>query len=49
MDINLLRELVTVLSFMTFLAIVAYAAHPRNKARFEAAARLPIDDDSPHV
>lgn len=45
MDINLLREAVTVLSFMTFLGITAYAVHPRNRQRFEEAARLPLDED----
>jgi cytochrome c oxidase cbb3-type subunit 4 len=47
MDINLLREAVTVLSFGSFVGIVAYAVHPGNKERFEQAARLPLDDDSP--
>ena len=44
MEINLLREMVTVLSFTTFLGIVAYAVYPGNKERFEEAARLPLDD-----
>jgi cytochrome c oxidase cbb3-type subunit 4 len=47
MDINLLREAVTVLSFGSFVGIVVYAVHPGNKERFEQAARLPLDDDSP--
>ena len=45
MDINLLREAVTVLSFLAFLAIVVYAVHPGNRRRFEEAARIPTDDD----
>ena len=45
MDVNLLREAVTVLSFACFLAIVAFAAHPRNRQRFEEAARLPLDEE----
>ena len=45
MDINLLREIVTVASFGTFLAIVAYAVSPGNKKHFEEAARIPLDDD----
>ena len=45
MDINLLREAVTVLSFAGFLGIVAFAVHPGNRARFDEAARLPLDDD----
>ena len=45
MDINILREAVTVLSFGAFIGIVAYALHPGNKQRFEEAARLPLDED----
>jgi cbb3-type cytochrome oxidase subunit 3 len=45
MDINLLREIVTVASFGSFLAIVAYAVSPGNKKHFEEAARIPLDDD----
>jgi cytochrome c oxidase cbb3-type subunit 4 len=44
MDMNLLREVVTVVSFATFVAIVAWAAHPGNRAKFDEAARLPLDD-----
>ena len=49
MDINLLREAVTVLSFAAFLGIVAYAAWPANARRFEQAARVPLDDDKPFI
>lgn len=45
MDINLLREAVTVASFLAFIGIVAYAVHPANRKRFEEAARLPVDDE----
>jgi cbb3-type cytochrome oxidase subunit 3 len=45
MDINILREAVTVLSFAGFLAIVAYAVYPGNGKRFDEAARIPLDDD----
>ena len=45
MDINLVREAVTVLLFLAFVGIVVYAAHPANRERFETAARLPLDDD----
>ena len=45
MDINLLREAVTVLSFLAFVAIVAYAVYPGNRRRFDEAARIPTDDD----
>ena len=47
MDVNLLREAVTVLSFAGFLGIVAYALEPGNKERFEEAARVPLEDDLP--
>jgi cytochrome c oxidase cbb3-type subunit 4 len=45
MDVNLLREVVTVLSFAAFLGILAFAMHPRNRKRFEEAARVPFDED----
>jgi len=45
MDINLLREAVTVLSFASFVGIVAWAVSPGNSERFEEASRLPIEDD----
>ena len=48
MDINLLREIITVASFACFLGIVAFAAHPRNKRRFDEAARVPLDDEDRH-
>jgi len=47
MDVNMLRELVAVASFATFIGIVWYAVHPRNGKRFEEAARLPLDDEGP--
>ena len=43
-DINFAREAVTVVSFIVFVAIVVYALHPRNRGRFEEAARLPLED-----
>jgi cytochrome c oxidase cbb3-type subunit IV len=45
MDINLAREVVTVLSFLAFVGIVAYAVHPRNRRRFEDAGRIPLEGD----
>ena len=44
-DMNLVREAVTVASFLAFVAILAYAIHPRNRARFEEASRLPFVDE----
>lgn len=45
MDINDLRSIVTVVSLLTFLGIVAWAWSKRNQANFEEAARLPLNDD----
>ena len=46
MDINDLRSIVTVLSLLTFLAIVFWAYGLKsNKKRFEEAANLPFADD----
>ena len=45
MDINTLRAAVTVVALITFLGIVAWAWSSRRRADFEAAARLPLDED----
>lgn len=45
MDINDLRSIVTVVSLLTFLGIVAWAWSRGNRARFDAAAQLPFADD----
>ncbi|MFW2357114.1 cbb3-type cytochrome oxidase subunit 3 [Hydrogenophaga sp.] len=45
MDINDLRSIVTVISLLTFLGIVAWAWSKRNKDRFEEAAQLPFQDE----
>jgi cytochrome c oxidase cbb3-type subunit IV len=45
MDINTIRAAITVAAFLTFLAIVAWAWSSRRRADFEAAARLPLDED----
>ena len=45
MDINDLRSIVTVISLLTFLGIVAWAWSRRNRDRFEEAARLPFQDE----
>jgi cbb3-type cytochrome oxidase subunit 3 len=45
MDMNLLREIVTVASFAAFVAILVYACWPANRERFDAAARLPFDEE----
>lgn len=45
MDINLAREIVTVVSFLAFIGILVYALSPGNAEPFERAARLPFDED----
>jgi len=45
MDINDLRSVVTVLTFVVFVGIVAWAWSRRNQADFDEAARLPLDQD----
>jgi cytochrome c oxidase cbb3-type subunit 4 len=45
LDINTLRSLATVLSFITFIGIIAWAYSRRNAADFEKAANLPFEQD----
>lgn len=45
MDINTLRAAITVASFLIFLAIIAWAVSPKNRAKFDEAARVPLSDD----
>lgn len=45
MDINTLRSVVTVISLLVFLGIVAWAWSRRNRERFDEAARLPFQDE----
>jgi cytochrome c oxidase cbb3-type subunit IV len=45
MDVDTLRSIMTVLSFITFVAIVAWAWSGRSRARFERAAQLPFEED----
>jgi cytochrome c oxidase cbb3-type subunit 4 len=47
MDINIVREAVTVVSFTLFVGIVAWAWSGGNRQRFAEAARLPLDEDGP--
>ena len=44
-DVNTLRAMATVLSFMTFIGIVVWAYSRRNAADIEEAARLPFEQD----
>ena len=45
MDINTIRSIVTVVAFLTFLGIVFWAYSGARKNRFDAAARLPFEED----
>ncbi|MBW7900524.1 MAG: cbb3-type cytochrome c oxidase subunit 3 [Rhodocyclaceae bacterium] len=45
MDINDLRSIVTVLSFLIFIGIVWWAYGGKRKSRFEEAANLPFAED----
>lgn len=45
MEVNDLRAIVTVVSLLTFVGIVAWAWSKRNQASFDEAARLPFGDD----
>ena len=45
MDINTLRSLVTVLTFVSFVGIVIWAYSGRARRGFEEAAQLPFDED----
>lgn len=45
MDVNTLRSIATVASFITFIGIVLWAWSRRNAADFEQAAMLPFEQD----
>lgn len=45
MDINDLRSLITVMGFLCFLGICAWAYSGHARSGFEEAARLPLTDD----
>ena len=44
MDVNILRIVVTLLSFVAFLGIVRWALARKNAAAFDEAAQLPFLD-----
>ena len=48
MDIDLVRALITLISFLAFLAIVAWAWSGRRAKRFDEAANLPFADEELH-
>jgi len=45
MDINDLRSLGTVLAFLAFVGIIAWAWSGKRKQAYDEAARLPLEDD----
>lgn len=45
MDINDMRSVVTLVSFLTFVGIIAWAWSKRNKSDFDEAAMLPFKDE----
>ena len=45
MDVNDLRAVTTVVSFAIFIGIMVWAFSRRNKEDFDAAAKLPLDQD----
>lgn len=45
MDINLLREIVTIISFLTFVGIIVWAWRRRQSKDFKDAAHLPFLDE----
>ncbi len=45
MDINDMRSVVTLVSFLTFVGIIAWAWSKRNKSDFDEAAQLPFKDE----
>ena len=49
MDVNDVRNLVTLLSFVIFAGIVKWALSPRNRARFDEAQQLPFIGEHPAV
>jgi cytochrome c oxidase cbb3-type subunit IV len=46
MNFVLLSSIITVVSLLTFVGILYWAFNRRNKERFEALGRLPIDNDN---
>ncbi|MGB7542871.1 MAG: cbb3-type cytochrome c oxidase subunit 3 [Burkholderiales bacterium] len=46
MDIDVLRSIMTVVSFVTFIGIVVWAWSGKAGRAFEEAARLPFEEDN---
>ncbi|WP_083917413.1 cbb3-type cytochrome oxidase subunit 3 [Leeia oryzae] len=49
MDMNQMRVISTVLSFIVFLGVVWWAVIPKNKRNFDEAANLPFADDDANM
>lgn len=47
MDIGTFRGVLTVILMLLFIALVFWAYSRRRNEDFDAAARLPLDDDRP--
>ena len=45
MDINTLRSIMTVVSFIAFIAIIVWAYSPGRARAFQEAAALPFHED----
>lgn len=45
LDVNTLRSIATVVSFLVFLGILAWAYSRRRQADFSEAANLPFEQD----
>jgi cytochrome c oxidase cbb3-type subunit 4 len=45
MDINTLRSIVTVVTFLIFIGVVVWAWSSRNAKGFDEAAQLPFEQD----
>lgn len=45
MDVNTLRSVVTVLTFIIFIGILVWAYSRRNAKDFEEASKLPFNQD----
>jgi cytochrome c oxidase cbb3-type subunit 4 len=45
MDMNIVREIVTVVSLFAFCGIIAWAVSRKNVERFEEASRLVLDEE----
>ncbi len=47
MDLNDLRSAITLLSFVIFIGLVAWAWSARRRSSFDEAARLPFSGEEP--